>query len=259
MTTNAKIKTDIQNLMPGQLIELYNLTNQDETITYNFCNGTISGSSVVFGGITYSPIPVESEGFETGNSGKQARPKLRVSNIYLTFVSPNDLYNNMVKWKLTRRRTYVKYLDGQVGADSTAQMEPDYYYIFKKVSQDKWTIEYELASQLEAGSRKVPSKQVLEMCQWRYRSYIDSAFNNASINYSTDADPLIQCPYQTAVYFDANNVSKANPEDDDCNRTLHGCKLRQAAALAADADDPNWQALPYGGFVNVAKFRRSNY
>jgi lambda family phage minor tail protein L len=259
MTTNAKIKTDIQNLLPGQLIELYNLVSVDGLTTYNFCNGTISGSNVVFDSITYSAIPCETEGFEQGNSGKQARPKIRISNIYLTFVATNAVYNDMVGWKLTRRRTFVKYLDGQPGADSSAQFPADDYYVFRKTSQTKYEIEYELSSALEFGSRKVPSKQVLEMCQWRYRSYINSAFTNASTNYATEVDPIIQCPYKGTTYFNANNATTLVAAEDDCSHTVKGCKLRQAAALTANPNDAQWQALPYGGFPNVAKFRRSNY
>jgi lambda family phage minor tail protein L len=259
MTTNAKIKTDIQNLQPGQFIELYTLTSVDEATTYNFCNGTFNGSNVVFGGITYSPIPCETEGFEQGNSGKQARPKIRISNIYLTFVVPNISYNDMIGWKLTRRRTFTKYLDGQPGADSASHITPDDYYIFRKSSQTKLEIEYELVSALEFGSRKVPSRQVLEMCTWRYRSSVGGVFNNTSVNYATDVDPIIQCPYKASIYYNANNAITLVATEDDCSRTLKGCKLRQASSLAANPNDAQWQALPYGGCPNVAKFRRSNY
>jgi lambda family phage minor tail protein L len=258
MTTNASIKADIQKLMPGQLVELYNIVNQDETISYNFCNGTISGTSVRFGGVEYVPMPVETEGWETGGEGKQARPRIRVSNIYYTFLASTIDYADLIDWKVVRRRTFYHYLDGQPSAGAN-EFPTDTYYIYRKTIQNKYIIEWELSSNLDQGGKKVPSKQVLEMCQWRYRNYVSGAFNNASTNYTTDYDPEIQCPYKGTTYFLESNATTATASLDRCSHSVYGCKKRQAVALTADPDDPNWQALPYGGFPNVAKFRRSNY
>lgn len=238
MTTNPKIKSDIQSLNPGsEKIELFSL---DATafggIVYYFVAGTDAGSAVVFNGITYHPLPVKITGVKT--SGKELpRPKMTVANVGLTFVGLVNAYQDAVGCKVTRIQTFKKYIDGHAGADSNAQFPADIYYIEQKVSQNKFQIEWELVSPIDVGDRKIPRNQVLNTCGNFYRIYTAGAFD---YSFST-------CPYTGSGYFAATGVT-TTADSDVCGKRLSDCELRYP--LKTDE-------LPFKGCPGVGKIGRS--
>jgi lambda family phage minor tail protein L len=237
MTTHSGIKTNIQQLAPDSaLVELYSidLSPLGTNTTYYFTDGNLNGDLVYFNTIAYTPIPVESEGFEFDGQGKLPRPKLRISNINSSLVASIIGYDDLVGARVIRRRTFVKYLDDQPSADPTAQFPRDIYYIERKTRQTKFDIEFELISAIDLENVYLPRKQVLESCTHRYRFYDGSAFDYTDIT----------CPYNGASYFTDNGAVTADPAEDNCGRRLKDCKLR--FGLLAP--------LPYEGFPNVAKF-----
>jgi len=247
MTTNATIKTKIQKLVPGQLVELYtiNLAPIGESITYNFCAGTMNNGDIVeFNSVEYTPLPVETEGWEQTGEGKLPRPKISLSNVTGVFQAPIIAYNDLVGCELTRRRTFYEFLDGGSTPDSNAVFPEDIYIIDKKIKHNKFLIQWELVSSIDIENLYIPRLQVLGTCTWRYRSYIDGAFNNASTNYSTEKDPEIQCPYQGTDYFTSSGVVTLSPSEDSCGKTLKACKLRFGEI----------NPLPFGGFPNIKRF-----
>jgi len=220
MATNAKIKTDIQHLNVGSaLIHLYTLdaTSIEGGGTYHFCPMTDSGDAVLFNSVEYLPLPVETEGFMYDGTGAMPRPLIRVSNINLTFVAAVVSFNDLVGAKLTRRRTFAKYLDGASEANPSAQFPTDIFYIERKTRQNKYLIEWELKAAVDIENTLIPRRQVLGICSHRYRLYKTSTgtfdYTNAS------------CPYTSTSYFDAEGVvtTKAN---DKCGKKLFDCQLR---------------------------------
>jgi lambda family phage minor tail protein L len=236
MTTNATIKTKIQTLVPGQLVELYNLISIDEATTYNFCNGVMdTGAMVAFGGVNYSPLPVESEGWEQTGEGKLPRPTIRVSNITGVLQSEVNNSNDLVGWTLTRRRTFYQYLDGGSSPDPTAQFPVDTYIVDRKTKQNSSIIEWELVAALDIENIQIPRKQALSSCTHRYRNYVGAAFVYTDVT----------CPYTGASYFtDAGAATTA--ANDNCGRRLRDCKLRFGTTAI----------LPYEGFPNIKKFMK---
>jgi lambda family phage minor tail protein L len=249
MSTNTKIKTKIQKLQPGALVELFtiDLSPIGESTTYSFTNGTMdNGDIVAFGGIEYIPLPVEAEGFEQTGEGKLPRPIIRVSNITGVFINVIVQYNDLVGCELTRRRTFYQYLDGGSSPDSDALFPIDQFIIDRKTKQNKFLIEWELVASLDIENVYLPRKQAFGICTHRYRTYINDAFDNASVNYTTDKDPLISCPYQGTEYFTSGGASTEEPEEDSCGRTLYHCKLRYGTVVP----------LPFEGFPNIKRFLR---
>jgi lambda family phage minor tail protein L len=236
MTTNATIKTKIQTLVPGQLVELYNLNSIDEATTYNFCNGVMdNGAMVVFGGVSYTPLPVESEGWENTGEGKLPRPIMRVSNVTGVLQSAVNANNDLVGWTLTRRRTFYQYLDAGSSPDPTAQFPIDSFIIDRKTKQSNSIIEWELTALLDIENIQIPRKQALGTCTHRYRNYVGSAFVYTDVT----------CPYTGTSYFtDAGSATTAAL--DNCGRRLRDCKLRFGTTAI----------LPYEGFPNIKKFMR---
>lgn len=237
MTTNPTIKTQIQKLMPGQLVELYNLINLDGTTTYNFCNGTMdNGNMVSFGGVSYIPLPVESEGWEQTGEGKLPRPLIRVSNVTGVLQALTVANNDLVGWILQRRRTFYQYLDGGSSPDSTAQFPVDEYIIDRKTKQNAFIIEWELVAALDIENIYIPRKQALSTCTHRYRHYTGSAFNYTDVT----------CPYTGSTYFTDAGATTNDPAEDNCGRHLRDCKLRFGTTAI----------LPYEGFPNIKRFMR---
>jgi lambda family phage minor tail protein L len=234
MSTNTKIKTDIQKLNVGsEFIDLYSIdsTNLGGTIAY-FTPMTEGGSNVVFGGITYVQLPCEITGMEVTGDGRMPRPKIKVANVFLTFVGMVNAYQDGIGSKVTRIRTFKKYLDSQVTADSSAQFPQDIFYIEQKTIQNKNFIEWELISPMDIGNKQLPKNQVLSYCQHRYRIY-DSGFDYT----------LASCPYTGTNYF--NNAGESTTIDKDrCGKTLNDCELR----YPNDNDQ-----LPFKGFPVVGQ------
>ena len=237
MTTNATIKTQIQKLMPGQLVELYNLVSKDQATTYNFCNGTMdNGDAVEFNNVVYSPLPVEADGWENTGEGKLPRPKIRVSNVTGVLQAEVLANNDLVGWTLTRRRTFYQYLDGGSSPDPTAQYPLDVYIVDRKTRQNNVIIEWELVAALDIENIMIPKKQALGTCTHRYRNYVDSAFSYVGVT----------CPYTAAVYFNDAGGTEALPGDDNCGRRLRDCKLRFGSTAI----------LPFEGFPNIKRFMK---
>jgi lambda family phage minor tail protein L len=76
--------------------------------------------------------------------------------------------------------------------------------------------------------------------------FIDGILD-ASVNYTTETDPEISCPYQGASYFnDAGDITE-EPSEDSCGRRLRDCKLRFGSV----------SPLPFDGFPNIKRFMRN--
>lgn len=208
------IRTDIANLSPKVLIELYewDATELGDTGVIRWHPGTtIDGQSVVWAGNTYQPMPVESEGWEITATGKLPRPILRASNISGSLGAYLRLFKDALGAKVTRRRTLKQYLDAanfpdgvNPTADPTAEFPPEIYYVARKVTENPIFVEMELATKPDVEGIMLPARQVIAgTCMWVYRE-------PATCGY---AGPPI---YNDPVF----------PGIDKCGKTLTACKLR---------------------------------
>lgn len=238
MATNAKIKTDIQKLnINSDLVELYVL---DATAlggsVYYFTPGTLSGTAITFNGVEYSPLPVEITDIEWNGQGSLPRPKMRVSNTNLTFGAFVTSYNDGIGAKVTRKRTFRKYLDEMAEADPDAEFPEDIFYIEQKTAQNKYTIEWELISAVDFEDKYLPKNQVLEYCPHRYRVMSDEGFDYTDVT----------CPYTGTDYFTENGVTTTSGND-KCGKRFRDCRLR----YPLDTDE-----LPFKGFPTVGQVSR---
>lgn len=237
--TNTKIKTDIQSLAPGsEMVDLYIL---DATIlggaVYYFTPMTEGGTNIEFNGVTYIQLPVEITGLQLTGDGTLPRPKMKVANVNLTFVAFVNSYRDGIGAKVTRLRTFRKYIDGHAGADANAQFPQDIFYIEQKVTQNKYMIEWELVSPIDIGNKQIPKNQVLSYCQHRYRIYKDST---SDYTYAT-------CPYTDTNYFKEDG-STTTIALDKCGKKLSDCELR----YPLDSDQ-----LPFKGFPGTGQIGRA--
>ena len=222
-----------------ELVELYDLdaTNISGGGVYHFTPMALTGApatAVVWGGVTYAPVPVVTTGWTQSGSGTQPAPQIKVANVNLAFSALAIALNDLLGATLTRHRTFRRYLDGQSDADPTVELSRDIYKINQKMSMNKIFIEWQLAPAIDQEGRQLPGRQVLQgACNFRYRVWNGTAFDYTHTT----------CPYVGTNYFDAFGNSVATPDLDVPGKRVDNCCKTRFPGVA----------LPFGGFPGVAR------
>lgn len=192
---------------------------------------------VSFNGIEYEPYPIEAEGFEWRGKGPAPRPRIRVSNIDNIAGSLIVGYSDLVGASLTRLRTFARFLDGGPNADGNAFIEPDIWYVERKVTHNPQMIEWELSSVLDQQGKMLPGRQCLrDACTQVYREW-----NPATGTFDYTG---VTCPYTGGAFFTEDGIP-TSPDRDRCGRRLQDCKLR--------GDAVGWAWLYTWAFPGLAR------
>lgn len=243
MTIDSKIAADVQELALGEFVILFELDTSviiSGGSIYYFTQARYEEDPIEFGSTIYWPMDVQADGFEFSGKGQLPQPTIKLGLIGETG-TPYTLrglirqYGDLIGAKVTRRRTFKKYLDDQGDPDTTAQFLPDIYRIERKSYQDNMFIEWVLSSYLDIEGKLLPGRQILrDTCTHRYRYWTGSAWDY------TDAT----CPYTGALYYDKDGDQVYTEAEDECGYRLSDCKLRFP-------DDP----LPTRSFPGVSRVR----
>lgn len=228
-TSLKKIAIEVFKLQPDALVEFFEIdfSNLQEDFkelerkygkplgasdgsdsVYRFTSNVNGSNPLYWQGKGYQPLPIETADFESPSDGRLPRPKLTIANpsgLLSSIVAVNHDFHGC---KVTRKRTFVKFLDdanfpantfnyedvdGEVAiirnraseensttpiegtnpfgkADPNAHLPDDVYYINRKVLDSKNSIEFEMTSILEIGDLMFPDRQILaDHCGFRYR------------------------------------------------------------------------------------------
>lgn len=235
--SEAGLTSALQEIAPGAIVELFQLELNSiqhgvNAIYYFHAGINTIGTSLVWAGQTYQPLPVEAEGFEWNGQGSLPRPKLRVANVLGTITSILvSLPDGLDGAKVTRIRTLGRYLDAvnfpgntNPTADPEAEWPREIYYIDRKSSETRDIVEFELASAFDLVGVRAPRRQCVTRCQWRYRS--------------------AECSYTGTNYFNALDQPVFNASEDVCGKRVDSCKLR----FGQEAE------LPYGGYPGIGTY-----
>lgn len=221
------IKSDIQSLTPGTLIDMFELdaTAQGGSLLRFHTGINELGNDIVWQGNTYTRFPISVTGFERNSKGAIPRPKAQISNITGLVGALVHGLNDLIGAKVTRKRTFLKYLDavnfaaGNPSADPSAEFLDEVYFINRKTGENKVFIEFELAAAWDVQGVQLPRRQVIaNVCSWGYRS--------------------AECGYAGGAVADATDTPTTVLALDACGKRIASCQLRFGA---------NSQ-LPYGGF-----------
>jgi len=176
-----RIASSLLDLQPTAIIELFLLyfnTVDNPNAFIAFHGGSVYNQGVVWQGVEYLPIPVETDGFEVNANGQLARPKMRISNKDY-FATDLLIKNDDLQFaKVIRKRTFVKYLDdvnfdggnpwGE--ADASAELSNDTFVVGQKTAENKVFIELELTSPLDLENFEVNNRLIMSRyCPWHYR------------------------------------------------------------------------------------------
>ena len=236
------IASDIQQPSAGEMVILFDLdfTRLGGAIYY-LTQASYASSDVVWKGNTYTKIGIQAEGFESTSKGTIPRPRVRVDNMKSDLLSVVKTLNDGIGGRVTRWRTYRKYLDDQSHADPDMHFPKDLWVIEQKVLQNALMIEWELSSPIDFEGRKVPGRQILrDFCSHTYRRWSGSAWIDNSSN-----PELISCPYDGTDYFDADGTAVLTQAADVCGKKLTDCIKRFGDNAV----------LPTRAFPNVARNR----
>lgn len=182
---------------------------------FHWVAGTIGDETVKFGGVEYHPLAISASGYEWNGQGSPPQPKLQIQNIGGIVAGLTMTLDDLVGAKVTRIRTFKKHLDGQSEANPNTYFEPDIFTINRKSLHDKKSIEFELATPLEALNKKIPSSVIMRnTCAYHYRRYANGRW------YYGD------CPYAGSQYYNASDIEQSDPSQDVCSRRMSGCLKR---------------------------------
>lgn len=209
------VKEDIQSLAPSAQVELFVLD------TSSMPGGTITRFHAGMGGVQaniwwrgeeYQALPVEASGFDVSAKGALPRPRIKVANVDGLFSAAARDFDDLIGCKVTRRITFVKYLDarnfpdGNPDADPNQSLSEELWFVERKVSENRYIVEWELASAFDLQGVMLPFRQVVQnSCQWGYRS--------------------AECGY-TGGYMGANDTPVFTAAEDCCPKLYTSCKAR---------------------------------
>jgi lambda family phage minor tail protein L len=181
------IISSLQSASPSSIIEVFELQLiagiHGMSEIYRFHAGVNSKDSgnIIWAGNEYLAFPVRAEGFEYSGNGQLPRPKLQVSNILGTITAMLlSLPSGLEGAKVTRIRTLACFVDAVNFTDNinpfgtpdpTATLPLEIFFIDRKVSESRDSIEFELASAFDLQGVRLPKRQCISsICQWVYKS-----------------------------------------------------------------------------------------
>ena len=248
--SSSKISEEIQKLEPSAIIELFELkltpeiNGVTETTTYYYHAGTNElKSNIVFGGVTYVAAPVQVRGFDKKTKGTLPRPTFSVANADNAITNLMLLYSPL-NAELKRIQTCKKFLDPvnfsgntNATADSSAIFQTDdIWYIDRVAAETPEIVTFELTARINLQNLRLPKRQIVEFCPWKYRSPADAALGQAG---------SVECGYKGSKCFDANDNELTGDDKqalDKCGHRYSSCLLRFNEKLGK---------VPFGGFLNA--------
>lgn len=239
------ISAEIQSLSPTAIIELFELDMSHRQLPSSYFHAGTNGVSqgVVWQGIRYFSIPIEAEGFSRSSSNTTLpRPKLRIANVGGLLSAEIAANDDLVGAKVIRRRTFAKYLDeinfpsGNPSANPDQFLPDEVWFVDQKTSENKYMIEWELASAFDLQDVKLPRRQIIQNgCPFGYRVWIES---EGRFDYTSAGD----CGYAGSAYYDKNDIIVTDARLDRCGKRLSSCEIRH----------PNAD-IPFGGFPGAVR------
>lgn len=228
--------SELQKLAPSALVELFELdaTALGGSVFYFHAGTNELRLPVWWQAIEYQPYPILASGFERSGRGPLPQPKLRVADVTGDVTVLVLAYDDLVGAKVTRRRTFKKYLDavnftGGVNptADPTAAFPDEIWYVNRKAEAVPGVYaDFELASAADVAGVQLPRRQcIANVCPWIYRGP--------------------ECGYAGGAVADENDVATSDINADQCSKSLTGCKLRFGT----------FAQLPFGGFPAAGLIR----
>lgn len=222
------LAADIQTLEPGAKVELFEV---DATVIGGDIarfHGYMQVGSIYWQGNTYSPWPIQAEGWEI-TTDQPPIPTLSVGNVDSSISALCLAYDDMLGAVVTRHQVFAKYLDaanfpdGNPSADPTQESPPDVWVIERKATEDYQTVVFELSNPTSVMNAQLPGRQIIAGgCPWLAIGGYRGPY----------------CGYNGPPVAKIDDTPTSDLSQDACGGRVSSCKLRFGAN----------NQLPYGGF-----------
>lgn len=242
------LTADFQKLSVSGIVTLYQIdaTKLGAGILYfhghsNFedwqiIDNTVSDSdkvqkrNIIFNGITYEPVAIDSEGLEQRGDGKISSPTLSLANNINGVQGAVSAYclnfSDFAGAKVTVITTLAKYLDAINFSEGNTQASNEYkkqvWYIEQKTSENALQVTFELSNPIDFEGQRIPCREINNYCQWA----VNGDYRGES------------CGYIGAAMYTDEDKPTTDPTKDQCSGRLQGCRVRFGAN----------KPLPFGGF-----------
>lgn len=152
------IQQDAAGFEYGRVLEFIEV-HLDDAITgdgdeyfrvYNSWNNSDADGEISFLGVTWSPLPFQSEGWGADGSGGTPRPLITLADFDGTFLMASLQYHDMIGAKVRRWETTT------ANRAAGSYYGPEIWFVNQIVETDGMTIKLGLASPTDLKSRKVP-------------------------------------------------------------------------------------------------------
>lgn len=204
---------EIQRFDPDSIVVVYVVYDKAGDVAFRFHSGVNEYfGNLVWQGQEYVALPIETEGFDL-TSDKFPRPKIRVGNFQGAMSDVVVSYDDLIGYKVVRKKTLSRYLDaanfpdGNPNANPLEEFADEIFYVVQKTQESKMFVEFELGSALDIAGVALPQRQAIAtVCCWRYRSE--------------------ECGYTGGAVATANDYPTTDLSQDKCSKKVSGCKLR---------------------------------
>ena len=222
LVTLFEIDVSVIGLNVGEISATEVLT--ESSTVFRFHNNIkLSSSSIFWRGNEYIAAPINAEGFETTSKGVLPTPKLSINISDEGVAAFNQLrqrirdIGDLTGAKVTRIRTFAKFLDSEnfksgsfpagFAPNPNSEFPRDVFYIDRKNNENKYGMEFELASLLDVQGQKLPARLVVaNSCPFQYRGegclYEYSARRNITEHGSALDSNLLTAAPAVATEFD---------------------------------------------------------
>lgn len=238
---------DLKDLESTALLDFYQIF-PDEVNDPDFSINIHGGANDVFvpilwQGVSYMPIPLETSDFETKGDNSLPRPKIKIANVDLIFSQYLKVFDGLLNAKVVRHRVFAKYIDAEnfpeLGynpfgdSDSSKGFQEEIFYINRKTAENQAMVEFEMVSSLELENIVIPRRVVLaSYCPFTYRGDC-CGYKSTQNFYDKDNNPLTILSFQgvwsdSKVYYVGDLVFRytrhklsITPNDDRSNANDH--------------------------------------
>ena len=234
----TKISRSLLDYQPSVVLEFFKIYPDTVNKPSNYISihgGSNFQKPIVWQGVSYTPVPIEVEGFEVNGNGQLSRPKIRIANVDFLITSLLQNNEDMIYGKIVRKRTLLKYIDdvnfdggNPFGdPDQTAEISEEEYLISQKITENKLYVELELTSPLDLDNYEVNNRVILgKYCSWLYRGE-GCLYNGAPVEQEDGSSFALSVGTNQGLWSSTKTYSRGQYVYREHNRmTVSGQKLK---------------------------------